>query len=330
MCEQFNIDDKTRFMVLYFDAQMNSHDISKIINRSVRTLEAWIIRINKGEDIRIRIPRKVRKRGITEEIENKVIQMLRENPEAASTTKLSARMGISRDSITKILNKKGYKYKAVVIDNKIKYSEEERMDRVDYCKKMLAYEGKLIYRSFFSDEMGIDLNRTHKTKAWQTPTEKVIKKNRENIKLNCWGAISAQGATSLDIYEKTTNGNTYREIIERHRAEMERLYSDGEFYFVQDNHPAHKVNEEWLIKEQKLELIKLPKRSPDLNIIENLWAALKERIKCDVPTNERELRASLLNNWEILTQTERLQPYFSGLHRRYIECVSKDGHKLPH
>ena len=331
MCEKYDIDDKTRFLVLYFDAQMSIQEISNRIDRSVRTLEAWVRRVKKGEDIRMRIKRKQHKKSISEETENKVIQMLKENPEIASTTKLAARIGITRKSVAKILAKKGYKYKAVVIDSSIKYSEEERLDRVDFCTKMLSDDGRLIYLSFFSDEMGIDLNKTHKTKAWQTSTEKVIKKNAAgNVKLNCWGAISAQGATSLDIYEKTINGNSFREVIERHRAEMGMLYSEGDFYFVQDNHPAHKVNEEWIIKEQKLELIKLPKRSPDLNIIENLWAALKERIKYDAPTNERELRASLLRNWEILTKKDRLRPFFDGLHRRYLECISKDGQKLPY
>ena len=331
MCEKYGIDDKTRFLVLYLDAHMSCKEISKKLNRLEDTIRKWVQRTIKGEDIRICNRKKDPRFIVTEETENKIIQMLKENPEVASTTNIAARTGICRNKIAKILAKRGYKYKAIAADYTVKYSEEEKMSRVDFCKKMLLDDGKLIYRAFFSDEMGIDLNKTHKMKAWQSTAEKIKKRNRtENVKLNCWGAISTNGATSLDIYEKTTNGNTYREIIERHRAEMERLYSDGEFYFVQDNHPAHKVNEEWLIKEQKLELIKLPKRSPDLNIIENLWAALKERIKCDVPTNERELRASLLNNWEILTQTERLRPFFEGLHRRYLECVSKDGQKLPY
>ena len=328
MCERYDIDDKTRFLVLYFDAQMGNQEISKILNRNEATIRFWVKRIKKGEDIRNK-KRVRRKKLITEETENKVIQMLRENPEASSTTKLAARIGISRNSITKILVKKGYKYKA--IENTIEYSEEERMARMDFCKKMLCDEGKLIYRTFFSDEMGIDLNKNHKHKVWQTSNEKIRRKSViENVKLNCWGAISAHGATSLDIYENGMNGERYKQVIKRRKAEMEQLYVDEDFYFVQDNHPAHKVSEEWIVKEQGLRLIKLPKRSPDLNIIENLWGALKERIKCDAPSNEKELRASLLNNWEVLTKGNRLEPFFEGLHRRYLECISKGGLKLPY
>ena len=328
MCDKYGIDDKIRFLVLYLDAQMSAEEISKILGRCLGTIYLWVKRTKRGEDIRIK--RKVLgKKLISEETENKVIQMVKENPEGASLNKLAARVGgISANSIRLLLVKKGFKYKAY--DKGIIYTEEERVNRVAFCKKMLAEEGKLIYQTFFSDEMSIELNKTHKTKAWSLATENIrMKKATEHVKLNCWGAISAQGATSVDIYEKGMNGTLYQQVIKRHTPEMEKIFPDGEgFYFMQDNHPAHQKSEEWIVKEQKLKLIKFPKRSPDLNIIENLWSALKERVVSEAPTNEKELRASLLSNWELLTKADRLLPFFEGLHRRYILCIEKGGHKF--
>lgn len=327
MCEKYGIDVKTRFLVLYFDAQMRGPDIARIINKPMRTIERWLISTKKGEDIRIHKGGNGRKKSITEETENKIVQVINEDPEGTSLRKLAARFAISRSSIARTLEHKGLRYKS--FDRSIIYAEEERMIREDFCKKMLSEDGKLIYRTFFSDEMGIELGKAHKTRAWQFPSKKLRKKNiTGNIKLDCWGAISAQGATSLEIYKKGMNGNLFRRIIENHKAEMEELYSDGEFYFIQDNHPAHRMNEDWMINQQNIKLIKLPTKSPDLNIIENLWTALKDRVKSDSPTNERELRESLLNNWKILTRPERLYPCFEGLHKRYEGCVAKDGQKV--
>ena len=327
MSEKYGIDDKTRFLVLYLDAQMTYSEIAALINRSARTLETWALITKKGGDIRTRKKTKGIKL-ISEETENKVIQMVKENPQGSSLKKLAARIGgISTDSIRKILCRKGFKYKAY--DKGIIYTEEERINRVAFCKKMLLDEGKVIYQTFFSDEMSIELNNVYKMKAWQLPTENIrVKKATEYIKLHCWGAISAQGATSLEIYEKSLNGRIYQEIIKRHKEEMEKIYPDGDFYFMQDNHPAHQKSEEWVVKEQKLKLIKLPKRSPDLNIIENLWSALKERVVSEGLTNEKEMRASLLRNWELLTKAERLGPFFEGLHRRYYICIEKQGYKF--
>ena len=327
MSDKYGIDDKTRFLVLYLDAKMSATEISKIINRSGYTIKNWVSWTKHGDDIRVE--GRGRKKYITEEIEDKVVRMVKENPEGATLKKVGAHFGFAHSTIRKILSKKGYKYKA--FDQSVKYDEDERILRVDFCNRMLADEGKLIYRTFFSDEMGIELHRVHKNRAWQLPTEKLRKKNAaDNIKLECWGAISAQGATSLDIYKKGMNGEIYRRIIESHKAEMEALYPDGEFYFIQDFHPVHRMNEEWIVKEQKLDLIKLPRRSPDLNmVIEHIWIALKERVGNDNPTSEKELRASLLRNWELLTNLDRLQPFFEKLHGRYMKCVLIGGDKIP-
>ena len=329
MCDKYDIDDKTRFLVLHLDAKFEVDEIAKILNVRKGTIKKWEARTRNGEDIRVfRKKSGVVKKKITEETEGKIIQMVRENPEGASTVKVGARLGISASSVYKVLAKNGFKYRT--FDNSIEYSEQEKMIRVEFCKKMLSNEGKLIYRTFFSDEMGIELMKIHKTKAWQIPAEKLKRRKiTENVKLNVWGAISSEGATSLDIYETGMNGNFYQQVVQRHREEMAKLYPDGEFYFLQDNHPAHQMNEEWIIEEQRLELVKMPKRSPDLNIIENMWSALKERVATDGPKNERELRASLLKNWEILTNPDRLLPFFESLHRRYIECVAQEGQKLP-
>ena len=328
MCEKFGIDYKTRFLVLYFDAQMDIHEISKIISRPVRTMRHWLTVIKKGEDIRIVKKGRGPKRSITEETENKIIQMVNEDTEGTSLRKIAARTGLAHSTISGILAKKGFKYKT--FDQSIVFEEDERMIRVDFCKRMLADEGNLIYKTFYSDEMGIELSSARKTKGWHNPSEKIKRKlATENTKLSCWGAISAKGATSLEIYKKGMNGDLFRQVIENHKEEMENLYPEGEFYFIQDNHPTHRMNEDWMIQEQKLEIIKLPRRSPDLNIIENLWITLKDRVKRDAPMNEKELRVSLLNNWMSLTKPERMQPFFEGLQRRYKECVALDGHKLP-
>lgn len=327
MCEKLDIDDKTRFLVLHFDAKMTAPEIAKILSRSRTTIYDWELRTKRGQDIRGEKKRCGRPKSIKKEVENKLIQMVKENPEGASLKKLAARYGISSTSVSKMLARRGFKYKAFA--QGIVYTEDEKMNRVEFCKRMLYEEGKAIYQTFFTDEMGIDLTKTRKNKAWQIPTEKIKRKNiTKEVKLECWGAISAKGATSLDIYDTYMDGNLYRQVIERHKAEMMELYPDGDFYFLQDYHPVHRMNEEWIVNEPKLGLIKLPKRSPDLNLIESLWVALKERVKSDAPTNKRELKASLLKGWEVLTKPERLQPFFEGLHRRYVECVAREGQKL--
>ena len=197
MSDKYGIDEKTRFLVLYLEAKVSLEEISRIINRSLKTLEHWVSWTKSGDDIRIE--KKGRKKKFTEETEEKIIQMVRANPEGTTLKKVGAHFGLATATISRILTKKGFKYKA--FDQSVKYEDEERILRVDFCNKMLADEGKLIYRTFFSDEMGIELNRAHKNRAWQLAKEKLRKKNvGDNVKLECWGAISALSRRRPWIY----------------------------------------------------------------------------------------------------------------------------------
>ena len=326
MSAKYGIDEKTRFLVLYLDAQMCISGIARIINRSRTILKKWEERLMKGDDIRIRKKRSKNRNAIPDETENKIIQMVKENPEQAPTTKIADRLGITSSFMSRLLAKKGFKFKA--FDKGIIYKKEDRAARLAFCKKMLSDGGRLIYRTFFSDELEIELNKNCNNE-WQLPAEKVKKKSGlQHVKLNCWGAISAKGATSLDIYPWGINEDRYQQVIEHHQTEMRKLYPDGEFCIIQDNHPpTHKINEEWIIKEQGVEFIQLPRRSSDLNIIETLWSTLRERVAGDAPINESELRTSLLNHWKVLTKLEKLQSFFEGLHRRYMGCIAKEGKK---
>lgn len=183
MCDKYGIDDKTRFLVLHLDAKLNGLEISKIISKTMRTIQRWVTMTKNGEDIRIHKGGNGRKKTITEEIEEKIVRLVKENRESVSAPKLAARLGISSRSVQRVLSKKGFKYRA--IDNSILYDEDERNFRVDFCKRMLSEEGKLIYRTFYSDEMGIELNNNaHRSRVWQLPTEKVRRKIvTENVAL---------------------------------------------------------------------------------------------------------------------------------------------------
>ena len=109
---------------------------------------------------------------------------------------------------------------------------------------------------------------------------------------------------------------------------MEDLYPEG-VKFQHDNSSVH-VAAEQNLKNTSFEIVEFPRYSPDLNPIENLWGALKHRVKCDAPRSEAGLIKSLKNNWKVLTQKENLEPYFVNLHDRFNECVQKRGINLPY
>jgi len=87
--------------------------------------------------------------------------------------------------------------------------------------------------------MGIRLSEVNKTKGWQNPLKKIkVEELEVDVKLNCWAALSYEGATSLKIYTDNLNRLLYQRILNAHKQEMEEKYPNG-FYYVHDNLPLH-------------------------------------------------------------------------------------------
>lgn len=63
----------------------------------------------------------------------------------------------------------------------------------------------------------------------------------------------------------------------------------------------------------------LPPNSPDLNVIENIWALWKDKVGKRQPNNEAELREIGLEEWQNITQ-EEVRKYIRSMPDR-IEAV---------
>ena len=216
----------------------------------------------------------------------------------------------------------------IQIEKKVPEMEDDvKYERIQYCKDMLKRRANFIEETFYGDEMGISLYDTVSSKGWIGPRKKIkVEYPVKNVKINCWGAISQRGGTSLHIYKGSLNADLYEEIVTEHYEEMLDLYPEG-FTYQHDNLPIHKAAEPELSK-VGFDIFEFPRYSPDLTPIENLWKSVKERVSNDNPRTERQLVSSLHRHWDILTEPQNLVPYFSTLHDRYNNCIKKSGQRL--
>jgi len=322
-----NIDNKIKFLVLYLDTNLTTSTIARLLKVPLRTIQDWAKKTDDGKDIRKVKKGRGRKPSLDRAQAKRIIRDVRETPEKATTRRLAAKHDQSHSVIHRLLTDKGYQFKKVRREPNL--NEEDAEDRINYCDFMLENHGERIYNTFFSDEMGIKLSEAYPSHVWTRGIGAPIKKSvDEDLKLNCWGAISINGATSLDIYEYNLDQHEYQRILEEHIPEMEEIFPDG-FLFQDDNHPSHRAIRSWM-EEKGLERVDFPSYSPDLTPIENLWHALKTSVQRDQPRSEQTLVRSLKTNWEILTTPENLRPYFEGLHTRYFECFEEKGQRLPY
>lgn len=112
---------------------------------------------------------------------------------------------------------------------------------------------------FFSDEMSIWLDKSVPGGRWKEEMEieassestsstameeeEVEERDNEYIgshgpKVHCWAAISARGATRLEIFKDNFNGPRYKVLLQKGRKQMQKLYPEG-WILQHDGHPVH-------------------------------------------------------------------------------------------
>ena len=114
-----------------------------------------------------------------------------------------------------------------------------------------------------------------------------------------WGAITANGRAGFAPLEKNTclNSQGYIKILE----EKVKIHMEihGVKLFQQDSAPCHvsKVSLKWFA-DNNVELLKdWPSNSPDLNVIENCWSVMKQKVAQHRPTSEKDLLHILKTVW---------------------------------
>ena len=73
-------------------------------------------------------------------------------------------------------------------------------------------------------------------------------------------------------------------------------------------------------------VVDFPPKSPDLNIIENIWDILnhRERRTGAIPTTLNQLRAKIIYGWNNLPQNY-VQRYVTSMRRRCLAVVNRTG-----
>ncbi|CAK9818985.1 Transposable element Tc1 transposase [Anthophora quadrimaculata] len=185
-------------------------------------------------------------------------------------------------------------------------SQKNRSKRLQFVKLYKDKDFSFWETVLFTDESKFNIFRSDgQTYVWRKPNDEFREENmRPTVKygsgsIMVWGSMSAAGPGNLHIINEIMDHKKYLQILKENLKDSVQKLGIAEcFSFYQDNDPKHRAHNVrlWLLH-QYPHVIETPPQSPDLNVIEHLWAYLEEKLKNHIISNAKDLEKALQEEW---------------------------------
>jgi transposase len=151
-------------------------------------------------------------------------------------------------------------------------------------------------------------NRTHDV-VWGKRGDPIpsVATGKSTVKFNAYGAVCAAGKVVLVLFEDNLNAAGYIKILGSKLLPAARAAFPGQHWcYLHDRSPQHtsKVAERWLDNHLPEHMTEhWPPNSPDLNVMEQVWSLLRDKVYTRAPTTKQELRDALRHGWRAIANT---------------------------
>ena len=147
------------------------------------------------------------------------------------------------------------------------------------------------------------LSLANQKKVWRQWGE-IIKAPtvKHSAHVHVYGCFSEKGFGKLYCFTQILNAELSCTIYKSTLLPSARTFfskDNNNWILQEDNDPKHrsKKTHNWKVKNQ-IKCLSLPSQSPDLNLIENVWAILKANVNNHKPNSVKELIKIIQKEWK--------------------------------
>lgn len=236
-------------------------------------------------------------------------------------------------TIRRRLNENGY-FHHIPAENE-SLSAQHKEQRMAFALQHLGWNDEWMV-TIFSDEKVFSTNENGRVTLWRMKGTRYANENVRfrqqsgRITLGFWGCMSSHGPGQLVRTTPHMNSEEYIQIL----SNMMLPYIDETFpgvpyvNFIQDNSGVHRarVVQNWLAAQPNLRTLDWPAKSPDMNVIENLWGIIVQQWDPQVQRTREALAQHVFDQWEDLrARPELFQNLVASMPQRLNAVVENQG-----
>ena len=311
----------------------NLTQISKKFNCDIRVVRDVRNRINSNscitnsykKDKKSKIPDAIKKFIESVTIANRTIS----SSAIADLIFQSYHVSVSKSLVNCIRHQIGFIYSEQI--RSFPLTDEQKAKRLQFAQNNRENDFANV---LFTDESYFELNgrRWIWRRKGEITNSIIYKQEAHPIKLMVWGGVSLKYKANLIIFEKgeTMNSSNYvKKVLKGAQFwdQMDALYPEG-WVYMHDNAPPHvasKTNE--YIESVNWVVLDWPPHSPDLNIIEHIWAWMKRKVSELNPQSVDDLVMILNDVWNSIDQNY-INNLVSSMPKRLKYVIENNGGQI--
>lgn len=210
-------------------------------------------------------------------------------------------------------------------------TDHHKLVRKNWCKNHLNFPWDHV---IFTDESWFQLER-NTVKLWSRHQQKA-KKSVKVPAVMVWAAISSCGPLALSVNTGGVTAQRYIGILQESFLPAVNAFGLQEWYLQQDNAPAHRaIVTQNFLAENNVQVLDWPALSPDLNIIERVWAYLKKVVEKRMIDDEAEfgpevfniehLQSLIVDEWHAISDNrpDFINNLYSSIGLKLNQCYHK-------